>query len=115
VTGRFHLIVSSMTLHHVPDTAALFREWYDLLHPGGVVAFVDLDKEDGSFHGDRTGVHHFGFDRARLTQFLYDAGFRDVRNTTATTITKDIDGEAHDFSVFLITAWKDESGGADAA
>src|SRR5512142_3149824 len=31
VDGKFHLVVSSMTLHHIPDTAAVFRMWYELL------------------------------------------------------------------------------------
>src|SRR6185369_2926675 len=30
IEGTFHLIVCSMTLHHVPETAALFRQWHEL-------------------------------------------------------------------------------------
>src|SRR3990172_483810 len=50
VEGRFHLLVSSMTLHHVPDTAGLFKQWRELLLPGGLICCADLDAEDGSFH-----------------------------------------------------------------
>ena len=55
VAGRFHLLVSSMTMHHVEDTAALLREWFELLLPGGRLAVADLDTEDGSFHATTAG------------------------------------------------------------
>jgi 2-polyprenyl-3-methyl-5-hydroxy-6-metoxy-1,4-benzoquinol methylase len=103
--GRYHLIVSSMTLHHVPDTAALLAEWFDLLHPGGQVAFADLDAEDGSFHSDNTGVFHFGFDREKLKQLLHEAGFADVRASTASVFSKEVAGQGlREFPIFLITA-----------
>lgn len=103
--GSYHLIVSSMTLHHVPDTLGLFREWFTLLHPQGQVCFADLDTEDGSFHGDNTGVFHLGFERAKLKQILHEAGFCDVRDTTATIMKKEVAGQGERaFSVFLMTA-----------
>lgn len=103
--GTYHLIVSSMTLHHVPDPAALFKEWFSLLRPGGQICFADLDTEDGSFHGDNTGVFHLGFDREELKQLLHDTGFCDARDATATTMIKEVPGQGdREFPVFLITA-----------
>jgi ubiquinone/menaquinone biosynthesis C-methylase UbiE len=107
VQGAYHLLVSSMTLHHVPDSAALFQQWYELLLPGGLVCFADLDAEDGSFHGDNTGVFHLGFERDHLKELLRKAGFRDVRDSTATNMTKEIEGRGpRDFPVFLIIGKK---------
>lgn len=107
IEGRFNLLVSSMTLHHVPDTARLFKQWHDLLLPGGLLCFADLDAEDGSFHGDNTGVFHLGFDRNHLKKLLLAAGFRDIRGTTATTMMRDIEGIGEKaFPVFLIVARK---------
>jgi ubiquinone/menaquinone biosynthesis C-methylase UbiE len=107
IEGAFDLIVSSMTLHHVPDTAALFRQWYGGLVPGGKLCFADLDSEDGSFHGDNTGVFHLGFTRSRLKELLQEAGFRDVQDTTAATMVKEIPEKGKkEFRVFLITAMK---------
>ena len=107
IEGRFHLLVSSMTLHHVPDTARLFKQWNELLLPGGLLCFADLDAEDGSFHGDNTGVFHTGFDREHLIKLLLSAGFLDVRDTTATTMIKDVEGKGKkEFPVFLIVAKK---------
>lgn len=105
VEGSYNLIVSSMTLHHVPDTVKLFKEWFSLLHPNGQICFADLDIEDGSFHGDNTGVFHLGFERDKLKLFLHDAGFCDVRDTTATTMVKEITGQGtKEYPVFLIIA-----------
>jgi len=107
IEGRFDLLVSSMTLHHVPDTARLFKQWHDLLLPGGLLCFADLDAEDGSFHGDNTGVFHLGFDRDHLKKLLLAAGFRDIRGTTATAMMRDIEGKGEKaFPVFLIVARK---------
>jgi SAM-dependent methyltransferase len=107
IEGIFQLLVSSMTLHHVPDTTGLFKRWYELLLTGGYVYFADLDAEDGSFHGDNTGVFHPGFDREHLKKDLLAAGFRDVRDTTAATITRDAAEEGKkEFPVFLIAARK---------
>jgi 2-polyprenyl-3-methyl-5-hydroxy-6-metoxy-1,4-benzoquinol methylase len=107
VEGSYDLIVSSMTLHHVPDPAGLFTQWRGLLRTGGQVCFADLDAEDGSFHGDNTGVFHLGFEREHLKKLLRDAGYRDIRDTTATTMVKEIEGKGkREFSIFLIVAKK---------
>jgi 2-polyprenyl-3-methyl-5-hydroxy-6-metoxy-1,4-benzoquinol methylase len=107
VWGTFDLVVSSMTLHHVPDPAALLEHWFALVRPGGRIGFADLDTEDGSFHADNTGVFHKGFDREYLKQLLQRIGFRDIRDSTATTVTREIEGNGtREFSVFLITAGK---------
>jgi 2-polyprenyl-3-methyl-5-hydroxy-6-metoxy-1,4-benzoquinol methylase len=107
IEGGFHLLVSSMTLHHVPDTAGLFKQWHGLLLPGGLLCFADLDVEDGSFHGDDTGVFHAGFDREQLKRHLLSAGFHDIRDTTAAKMMRDVEGRGHkEFPVFLIIAKK---------
>ncbi len=107
VEGAYHLIVSSMTMHHVKDTGGLIRQWYDVLLPGGQVAAADLDTEDGSFHGDNTGVFHFGFDRDALKKLMQQAGFHDVRSVTASTMIREIAGGGkRAFPVFLIVGRK---------
>jgi len=107
ISGSFDLIVSSMTLHHVSDTAEIFAQWYGLLKQNGRVCFADLDSEDGSFHADNAGVKHFGFDRDGLAQLLTRTGFREVRHLTATTVAREIEGKGtREFPVFLIVARK---------
>ena len=100
--GPYHLIVSSMTLHHLADVPALFRQFMLHLHPGGRLALADLDEEDGSFHEDPTGVYHAGFSRADLRTWLAEAGFVDLEIRTA-TMTRKAD---RDYPVFLALAGK---------
>jgi len=98
--GRFDLITSSMALHHVRDVPALFAEFRALLRDGGHVALADLDAEDGTFHTpDVKDVHHLGFDRASLRTLLAEAGFVDVRDTTAFTHRR----HGREYPVFLIS------------
>jgi 2-polyprenyl-3-methyl-5-hydroxy-6-metoxy-1,4-benzoquinol methylase len=107
IEGKFHLVVSSMTLHHVQDTAALSRQWFDLLLPGGQLCAADLDAEDGSFHGDNTDVFHLGFDREQLKGLLEKSGFRDVRAITASTMVRGVEGKGNrEFPVFLLIGRK---------
>jgi ubiquinone/menaquinone biosynthesis C-methylase UbiE len=107
LTGRYDLVVSSMTLHHIQDIDGLLRQWYAVLAPGGTLAVADLDSEGGRFHGDNTGVFHFGFDRAALSLSAAQTGFNELSVETATEIVKpDASGRPSRFTVFLLTARK---------
>lgn len=98
---RFDAVISSMVLHHIPDTKALFERIHSLLNENGMIAFADLYEEDGSFHDDNNGVHHFGFDPSALTQLLQASGFTDIAFVTAHVFQK-----AKEYPVFLVTAKK---------
>jgi 2-polyprenyl-3-methyl-5-hydroxy-6-metoxy-1,4-benzoquinol methylase len=107
VDGRYHLIVSSMTFHHVPDPAGLIARLSGALLPGGTLAVADLDAEDGSFHGDNTGVLHLGFDRARLRGLFEQSGLSGIRDVTAAVVVKEIPEKGRrEFPVFLIIGKK---------
>ena len=86
---RFDLVFSSMTLHHIDDVSRLLGRLHDLLAPGGWLALVDLDREDGGFHGpDVPGVFHLGFERAQLMDTLTGLGLAAVSARTAHTVEK---------------------------
>jgi 2-polyprenyl-3-methyl-5-hydroxy-6-metoxy-1,4-benzoquinol methylase len=102
-TQRFDLIVTSMTLHHVPDTDAILAVFHELLNPGGYLCIADLDREDGSFHGIEVDVHH-GFDREELHRNTAQAGFADVQFQTVFSIAKEQAGGTRDYPVFLMIA-----------
>jgi len=102
-TQKFDLIVTAMTLHHVPDTDHILRVFHDLLNPGGYLCIADLDQEDGSFHGPEVDVYH-GFDQADLGRRTALAGFSDPQFQTVFTITKERETGAQDYPVFLMTA-----------
>jgi len=102
IDRKFNGVISSMTIHHLEDTAALFSKLYTMLDVDGFIALADLDSEEGNFHSDNTGVFHYGFDRQTLTTLAYEAGFKDVKFSLASTINK----PQAIFTVFLMTAIK---------
>lgn len=104
--GSFDLIVTAMTLHHIPDTDRILRVFRDLLKPGGTLCIADLDREDGSFHGIEVDVHH-GFERDALAGRAARAGFADAAFRTVFTISKTHATGARDYPVFLMTARRD--------
>ncbi len=75
---RFHLVYSSMTLHHIPDSARAVTQMAAMLEPAGVLCIADLDAEDGSFHGGRTDIHH-GFAPELMQRMFASAGLGEVR------------------------------------
>jgi 2-polyprenyl-3-methyl-5-hydroxy-6-metoxy-1,4-benzoquinol methylase len=84
----YDLIVSSMTMHHVEDVAALIASLVQRLNPGGWLAIADLETEDGSFHEDLTGVLHHGFSRELLRSEFEACGLQQVRVVSAATMEK---------------------------
>jgi 2-polyprenyl-3-methyl-5-hydroxy-6-metoxy-1,4-benzoquinol methylase len=97
---QFDGIISSMTMHHIADINAMFRRFHDLLKPGGFVAIADLDKEDGTFHEEDTGVHHHGFEAETLGSAADAAGFQEVSVDAVSSFAK----EEREYPVLLLSA-----------
>jgi len=102
----FDLTYSLMTLHHIPDARDILKKFHALLAPGGWLCVADLDKEDGTFHTDGTTDVHLGFERGELQKWVEDAGFVDVKFSTAFEIKKKIGDAEKIFPVFLLIAQK---------
>lgn len=96
---RFDLIVTVLTLHHIPELDRVLAGFARLLADGGWLAIVDLEEEDGSFHGEGFGGHH-GFRRSDLESRLAAAGFTDV----AFRPCHHIERETGTYPMFLATA-----------
>lgn len=74
--ATFDLVLTVMTLHHIPDVDRVLQGFASLVAPGGHLCIVDLVAEDGSFHrhlDDFDG--HDGFTREGLAGRLRAAGF----------------------------------------
>ncbi|WP_422134288.1 MULTISPECIES: class I SAM-dependent DNA methyltransferase [unclassified Endozoicomonas] len=102
---QYNGVISSMTMHHVKNIEKMFRKLHSMLESEGFIAIADLDKEDGSFHTEDTGVHHHGFDRKAITKAAVDAGFIKVKVTSASVVHK----PHGNYPVFLLTATKSSS------
>ena len=96
---RYDLVTTLMALHHVAEPPRVLRAMARMLDPGGWVAIVDLDAEDGSFHGDGFEGPH-GFERAALTGWLTDAGFDAPTFAPCGHVRK----HDRDYPLFLATA-----------
>lgn len=104
--GRYDLIISTMTFHHLGRITRVLRAFRRALVREGRIAIVDLDAEDGSFHSDPTGVRHKGFSRSALRRRLVSAGFKRVRFRTAHRFDRMTRAGRRSFSVFLALAQK---------
>jgi predicted TPR repeat methyltransferase len=96
---RFDLIVTVLVLHHIPELGRVLEGFAALLDDGGHLAVVDLEQEDGSFHGEGFGGHH-GFARVDLEQQLVAAGFAEVAFRPCHHVVRD----TGTYPLFLATA-----------
>ena len=101
IDKEFDGIVSSMTLHHIKDLELFFQTIYKNTKKGGFIAIADLEKEDGTFHSNNDGVHHFGFEEDKLCNIVKFAGFNDVKFENINTIKKE-----QEYGIFLLSAIK---------
>jgi len=100
LTQQFDGLVSSMTLHHVQNLEAFFQMLSTTIKKDGFIAIADLESEDGTFHSDNTGVHHFGFEKENLYEIVKKSGFKEIQIQQINTIKK----PHRDFGIFLLTA-----------
>lgn len=96
---RFDLVATMLALHHVDDIDRTLQSFARLLEPGGHLCIVELDREDGTFHGEGFDGHH-GFARDDLGARLRSAGFTDVAFQDCHFVEKN----GRDYPMFLVTA-----------
>ena len=96
---RFDLIITVMALHHLSQLDPVLSNFATLLVQGAHLAIVDLDEEDGTFHGDGFDGHH-GFDHDALANDLRRAGFANVCFQRCHQIVRD----GRTYPLFLATA-----------
>ncbi len=70
------LVLSCLAFHHLNDPETTVKKLKSFLSEDGVLALVDLDREDGTFHPDNDGmgVRHFGFDEETTVGWAKAAG-----------------------------------------
>jgi predicted TPR repeat methyltransferase len=100
---RFDLVFILLTLHHIADTDSILARFQELMQPGGVLALIDLEKEDGTFH-DQPFTGHLGFDRQELEGQLKAAGFQPFHYEVVYEIEKGEGADKKYYPLFLLLA-----------
>ena len=95
---RFDLIVSHLTLHHIPSLPEIFATLHACLKPGGWVALTDYEDfgpEAVPFHpvSKRPGVERHGIKKAEVQELLVGTGFNEVRIEEAFVLRKEVEAE----------------------
>jgi ubiquinone/menaquinone biosynthesis C-methylase UbiE len=96
------LLVSSMTMHHVPDIPALMAHFRACMNQGALLCIADLEEEDGSFHDDQAArIPHHGFNVSRIEGYFHEAGFTSVSTRRVMTVVKERDDQRREYPVNL--------------
>jgi ubiquinone/menaquinone biosynthesis C-methylase UbiE len=102
----FDIIYNQMVMHHIKDISKIFRKFYQMLSPGGILAIADLYPEDGSFHDGALDVH-YGFDPDHLKEILHQQGFHECQVVPCFVIRKELTAERiMEYPVFLMTSYR---------
>lgn len=104
--GCYDVIMSLLTLHHIEDSQACILSLADQLKPGGFLCICDLDKEDGSFHGEKK-VPHNGFNRNDIETLFKNCQLGSIEISTAMIEKKVIQGTLVEYPIFAAIGRKE--------
>lgn len=95
---RFDLVVSHLTLHHIPSLPGLFSTLFHALKSGGWLALTDYEDfgpEAVPFHpiSKREGVERHGIKKDEIEMIIDGTGFNDVRAERAFVLRKEVEAE----------------------
>ena len=111
---RFDLIISHLTLHHIPSLPTILELMHDCLRPGGRLALTDFEdtgEEAILFHPagkKRDGVERHGIKREDFARMMGDAGFVEVKVDAAFMFDKYVEEKksSMQFPFMIATATK---------
>ncbi|KAF2468759.1 S-adenosyl-L-methionine-dependent methyltransferase [Lindgomyces ingoldianus] len=95
---RFDLVVSHLTLHHIPSMPAVFATIFQCLKPGGRIALTDYEDFGESavrFHpkSKREGVERHGIKKDEVEMIIDGTGFNMVKVEEAFVLRKEVEAE----------------------
>ncbi|KAF1978976.1 S-adenosyl-L-methionine-dependent methyltransferase [Bimuria novae-zelandiae CBS 107.79] len=95
---RFDLVVSHLTLHHIPSLEDLLATLKDCLRNGGMIALTDYEdfgEEAIRFHPEskRPGVERHGIKKGEILDIIDGVGFNEVRVERAFELRKEVEGK----------------------
>lgn len=99
-------VLSMLVLHHVPEISQLIGKFNKSLQAGGKFIWIDLDKEDGSFHED-DNIPHLGFSKDEIDRYLTENGFKlKLYDLDTLQIKKETSNGVLSFKAFVVIADK---------
>jgi predicted TPR repeat methyltransferase len=103
---HYSLVYTLMTLHHMGDLEMVLKIFFSLLLPGGILCIADLEKEDGSFHGEGFEGHH-GFSPDNMKQRLERTGFENIMSRRLYIYKKNnAEGVIREYPLFFLMGSK---------
>lgn len=104
---KYHIIYSSMALHHIVDIDEVIKKFNNMLISNGTLCIVDLNEDDGRFHKNEVGFNgHNGFSQKWMKNILEANGFSNIKSQTFYKSTREIDNEEVEYSLFIMTGDK---------
>lgn len=104
---KFDIIYTVLVLHHIKDIDNVIKNFSRIINKSGYVCIVDLDEEDGSFHGEGFDGHK-GFNRNELIKVLEKNGFIFLSCKTCYNNKKRMkDGTEKSYPLFLLVGQKE--------
>lgn len=97
----YDVIYNLLVLHHIKDTHQIIDQFIAHLTPGGYLCIIDLEKEDGSFHGHGEEVHH-GFNKIHLANLLISKGFTITFNQMVYSMVRESNGLPKTYTLFML-------------
>ncbi|CDM70187.1 type 12 methyltransferase [Clostridium bornimense] len=111
INDTYDVIYSSMSLHHIVNVKKVLNKLYYSLNSDGVLCIVDLNEENGRFHKNEEDFNgHNGFNQQWLKEVVEEVGFKSVKSRTFYNGRKNIDGEEVPYSLFILSALKEDRG-----
>ncbi|MBT8316548.1 MAG: class I SAM-dependent methyltransferase [Lutibacter sp.] len=105
--GKFNVIYSLMTVHHIIDLKKVAQIFHSLLEHNGYLCIADLVKEDGSFHINHPDFDgHNGFDKKELSEILISNGFKIEYYNISYVIEKELENKIRKYPLFLMICKK---------
>jgi len=105
--SRYDLIFILLTLHHIQNTEQILKKFYQLLNPGGYLAIIDLEQEDGSFHEHHNHFHN-GFERTNLESKLRFNNLKTVSYEVCYELERDYDNGKQKYPLFILVSQKQD-------
>ena len=106
--SEVHAAFMHLVWHHLPDAAAVARELYRIVRPGGQVVVSDLAPHQEEWMREAMGDLRLGSESAQITAALQSAGFTELQHAPSTDayLIERPNGERAELNLFVVRGRK---------